>query len=583
MSLDACFLTFLTKELGETLSGLRVEKIFMPSRDETVFLMRGRQKYKLLINASTNSPRMCITDEDYENPAVPPTFCMVLRKHFVGAKLVSVFMPAFERCVMLRFECKNDFFETVYKTIAVELMGRSANLMIIDEGGKIIDAIRRKDLSHTSGRCILPSAIYLPMPKQEGKTDFCDITSADKIFENEELTLENAIMSNVSGISPIVARELAYVTTGKSEMRIRQLGTGDKDRLLLNISNIKDMLKSGSCNPVIVKRKDTGKFVDFCFMPITQYGDFCDVIPVNTPSAAVERFFSAGAKKARFEQKTKDLSQLITRTSARISRTLAVREKELKDAQKADTFRVYGELINANLYQMTSGKTSLVCQNYYDSCKEIKIPLRADRTPSQNAQLYFKKYNKARASAKILTELIAKDKQELLYLDSVFMALCECESLADADDIRQELINGGYLKRRSKIKKAEKASTPRQFTKDGFCVLVGKNNMQNDLLTVKISRKNDIWLHTKSHHSSHVLIQSGGRQVPDSVIEFAARLCAYYSRAKNDLKVEVDYCPVQNVKKPQGARCGMVVYDGYSTVVVNPFTEEEIDGVKNSD
>ncbi len=576
MSLDACYLTYLTAELNDGLKDSRVEKVFMPSRDEVIFVMRGRAKYRLLINASTNAPRVCLTDDEPENPKVPPTFCMVMRKHFNGAKLMRVYMPDFERIVKFEFECKNDFFETVYKTVVVELMGRSANMIVVDDNNKIIDAIRRVDLSGSSGRCILPQATYTPPPKQTDKTDIISAESVEGIYKNPEITFESAIMNTFCGISPVVARELAYRACGKSEMRVRQLGTGDGQRLLALIDNIKNDIKNGSCVPTVVKQKDNGKLVDFSFLNITQYGDFCECIGFDSVSKAVDTFYSASGKKTRLEQKTKDLSQFITRLMARISKTMAVRKKELEASKNAEKYRVYGELINANLFKMQSGMTKLVTENYYDNCNEITIPLRADKSPSANAQVYFKKYTKAKNSAAILTGLIEKDQKELDYLESVFYALCDCETVADANGIRNELINGGFLRTGKRIKNSEAPTMPREFEKDGFKILVGKNNIQNDLITVKLSRKNDIWLHTKNIHSSHVLICCGSSDVPDSVIEYAARLCAYYSKAKNDLKVEVDYCPVQNVKKPVGARPGMVVYNGYNTVVVKPMESENL-------
>ena len=576
MSLDACYLTYLTAELDDKLKGSRVEKVFMPSRDEVVFVMRGMQKHRLLINASTNAPRVCITTDDPENPKVPPTFCMVMRKHFNGAKLLRAYMPEFERVIRFEFECKNDFFETVYKTVVVELMGRSANMIVVDQNDKIIDAIRRIDLSANSGRCILPQALYIPPQKQTDKTDIILADSVEDIYKNPEITFESAIMNSFCGISPIIARELAYKASGKSEMRVRQLGTGDGERLYALINDIKENIKNKTCAPTLIKQKDNGKFVDFCFMPVTQYGDFCECVSFGSPSEAVDTFYSASGKKTRLEQKTKDLSQFITRLMARISKTMSVRKKELEASKNAEKYRVYGELINANLYKMQSGMTKLVTENYYDDCKEITIPLRADRSPSANAQIYFKKYTKAKNSAAILTELIAKDQKELDYLESVFYALCDCESVADANGIRNELVNGGFLRTGKRIKNSEAPTMPREFEKDGFKILVGKNNIQNDLITVKLSRKNDIWLHTKNIHSSHVLICCGSNEAPNSVIEYAARLCAYYSKAKNDLKVEVDYCPVQNVKKPVGARPGMVVYNGYNTVVVKPMESENL-------
>lgn len=575
MSLDACFLKFLTKQLNSELSGDRVEKIYMPSRDESVFVLRGDKKRKLLINASTNAPRISLTESDPENPAVPPTFCMVLRKHFLSSRLKRVYMPDFERCVVLEFECRNDFFEPVDKNIIVELMGRSSNMILTYADGRIIDAIRRVDIS-SSGRSILPNMQYTKAPAQEGKLPFDSENCLENVFSNPDITLESALMSNISGISPILSRELAYRAAGRSDMRIKQLGKSDYDRLCGLCSSIRTDMENGICSPTVVKRADSGKLVDFCFMPVTQYGDFCQTLTFDTPAAAVEYFYSDTAKKARLDQKTRDLSAFIVRTSSRISKTMEVRKKELEDSLRADWYRLCGELINANLYRMEKGMTRLVAQNYYDGMNELTVPLKSELTPAANAAAYFKKYTKAKNSAKILAELIEKDKAELSYLDSVFMALCDCETSAEAAEIRAELESGGYLKKRSKKKSSEKPTLPRRFEKDGFIVLVGRNNVQNDAVTVKLSRKNDVWLHTKGVHSSHVLISCGGGNPPDSVIEYAARLCAFYSKAKNDLKVEVDYCPVQNVKKPVGAKPGMVVYDNYSTVVVNPLKEEEL-------
>lgn len=573
MSLDALFLTFLTRELNEKLVGSRVDKIFMPSRDESVFVMRGRERHKLLINVSTNSPRLSLTDSDPENPKIPPAFCMLLRKHFSGGRVERVYMPDFERCIRFDFECKNDFFEPVQKSMVLELTGRSANMILLDSDDRIIDAMRKLDLSSGSGRCILPTARYTPPPAQAGKTPILDITDVSVFFENPELTLERAIMNGACGMSPLVAREIAYRAALGSEKRVKTLGKSDMDRLRIEIEKIKDMCRTGECKTVIIKDRE-GKPIDFCFMPVSQYGDYGTCTECVSPSAAIEMFFGEGTRKARLEQKTGDLSKLILRTSARITKRVALREKELENAGRADHYRICGELINANLYRMKNGQTALVTENYFDGCREIKIPLSPALSPVQNAQQYFKKYTKARNSADILRDLIAKDREELSYLDSVFLAVCDCENATEAEEIRRELVSGGYIRRRA-AKYAEKESRPREFEKDGFTIYVGKNNTQNDYVTVKLSRKNDIWLHTKNVHSSHVLISCKGKTPPDSVIEYAAGLCAYYSKAREDTKVEVDYCPVQNVKKPVGARPGMAVYDVYNTVVVQPLKEEK--------
>ncbi len=570
MSLDACFLTFLTEQLNSRLCGMRVEKIFMPSRDESVFVLRGREKLRLLISASTNSPRISLTTAETENPASPPTFCMVLRKHFLGGRITRVYMPEFERYTVIEFECKNDFFEPVKKNIVCELMGRSSNMILTDGDGRIIDAIRRCDLS--GGRSILPSARFEPVQKQEGKIAFTRLSDIRILVSNPEQTLDRAIMEKVSGISPVNAREIAYLCTGACDTRCKELSAEEQKKLEDTVIRIQSDIKSGRCVPTVVLKAENKEPVDFSFMPITQYGSYCITETFNTPSDAVERFFSESSRKMRFEQKTRDLSQLISRLSSRIARTMAVRLKELDDSAKAQQYRLYGELINANLYRLEKGMTKFEAQNYYDDCKAVTVPLNPKLSPGRNAQAYFKKYTKAKNSAAILEQLINKDRQELSYLESVSLALSECDSISEAQEIRSELIRGGYIRRsKSALRAPAKAGEPKKLEYGGFTILVGKNNTQNDIVTVKLSRKDDIWLHTKSVHSSHVLICSKGRTPPDDVIEYAASVCAYYSKARNDKKVEVDYCPVQNVKKPAGAKPGMVVYDNYRSVTVQPL------------
>lgn len=570
MSLDACFLTFLTGQLNSRISGMRVEKIFMPSRDESVFVLRGKEKLRLLINASTNSGRISLTESETENPAVPPTFCMVLRKHFLGGRIIRAYMPEFERYMVIEFECKNDFFEPVKKSIVCELTGRSSNMILTDGDGRIIDAVRRCDLS--GGRSILPSAKYEPMPKQEGKTDFISLVNISALLSNPEQSLDRAIMERVSGISPVNAREIAYICTGACDTRCGQLSADEQKKLEDTVLRIQDDIKTGRCAPTVVLKAENGRPVDFSFMPITQYGGYCVTETFDTPSQAVERFFFESSRKMRFEQKTRDLSQVITRLSSRVMRTMTVRRKELEDSKKAQQYRLYGELINANLYRLEKGMTKFEAENYYDGLSTVTVPLSPKLSPAENARAYFKKYTKAKNSAQILEKLIADDSRELSYLESVSLALSECDSIAEAQEIRSELIRQGYIRSRKASGRApEKPGQPKTFEYGGYTILVGKNNTQNDIVTVKLSRKDDIWLHTKSVHSSHVLICARGSTPPDDVIEYAASLCAYYSRARNDKKVEVDYCPVQNVKKPAGAKPGMVVYDNYRSVTVQPL------------
>ena len=578
MALDACFLTYLTREINDTVTDARIEKVYQPGRDEIVLNLRAPDlRIKLLFCCTPNCARITLTNREAENPAQPPLFCMVLRKHLVGAKILRVFMPQFERAVFIELLGKNDFFEPVKKYLVFELLGRSSNLVLMDGEHKIIECIRHVDI--TAGRQMLPGLKYEPVVPQD-KKPFAEAELADlEPLTATDKPLWNAIMDQYSGISPIVARELAFRSAGRIDAPADGLTPNQRAALVGALVEAVRNLENNTPVPTAVREQKTGKWLDFSFMPVGQYGPSAEELSYPSPVALIEDYFEKSAEDVRLKQKTRDVEQLLTRTSARIERTMRVREKELEDGKKADHYRICGELLQANLHKAQTGMTSVTVENYYDNCAPFTIPLRPDRSPQQNAQLYFKKYNKAKTSARVVAELIAKDKEDLSYLDSVFMALCDCESSADVDMIREELIRTGFSKNRRKNNgRASAPSKPRKFlSSSGLTILVGRNNVQNDQLTVKLSRKDDLWLHTKSIHSSHVLIQSGGKEIDDDAILEAASICAYFSKGKNAPKVEVDYCPVSHVKKPAGARPGMVVYENYWSVLVEPkLPSEEI-------
>lgn len=572
MALDACYLTFLTNELNSKLTECRVDKVFQPSRDEIVLNLRGMGRYKLVISCSPHSPRITINSAELDNPPVPPMFCMVLRKHLTGARVERIYMPCLERAVFLDFEAKNEFFEPVKRTLVAELTGRSANIILLDENQKILDAVKKMDLSDSKTRQIIPSVKYTPLVSPEGKKP---ITNADKndveqiAFAQGELF--RLIMDRFHGISPIVARELVLDLDSKPHaQRLSILW----DRVL----SLQQRIENCDPAPTLIQQLSDGRLIDFSFMPIYQYGPSCKQVKFDTAAKLIDAFYTESASKQRLMQKSKDLSQLINRLSARTLRTMNVRKRELEMSGDAEKYRIYGEIINANLYRMKIGMPKLEAENFYDNCKPITIPLRVDKSPTANAQIYFKKYTKAKNSVNILKQLIEKDSAELKYLESVGYALENCSNLAQVDDIRAELVTQKYISGSKREQKQKISSKPRKFiSPSGFEILIGRNNLQNDLVTIKLSRKNDIWLHTKNVHSCHTLIVSAGKAVDDDTILYAASLCAYYSKAKNDLKVEVDYCPCSNVKKPNGAKPGMVIYNNYKTVVVKPHKPDEND------
>ncbi len=575
MALDACYLTYLTREIHERIADSRVEKIYQPGKDEIILNLRAPNlRTKLLFCCTPNCARITLTEQEAENPAQPPLFCMVLRKHLTGARLERVFMPEFERAIFVEFTGKNDFFEPVKKYLILEILGRTANLVLMDESHKIIDCIRHVDI--TAGRQMLPGLKYEPVTPQD-KKPFSLVSGEDlAALTQSDLPLWKAVIDHYSGISPVVAREIAYQSTGRIDAPANGLTPNQKTALAGLLDTMGQDLAENRCTPTAVREKESGKWLDFSFFTIGQYGATAEQVSYPSPVALIEDYYEKSAENVRLKQKTRDVEQLLSRTSARIERTMRVRQKELEEGKKADHYRICGELLQSNLHRAQTGMTQVTVENYYDNCAPFTIPLRPDKSPQQNAQLYFKKYNKAKTSARVVADLIRQDQEDLSYLDSVFLALCDCETSADVDQIREELIRTGFSKNRRKNNSRSSApSKPRKFiSSTGFTILVGRNNVQNDQLTVKLSRKDDLWLHTKNIHSSHVLVVSGGKEIDDQTILEAAAICAYYSKGKNAPKVEVDYCPVSHVKKPNGARPGMVVYENYYSVLVEPKLPE---------
>ena len=578
MALDACFLSFLTREINSRAAGARVEKIYQPGKDEVLLTLRAPGfKSRLLFCCTPNCARITLTEKDAENPAQPPLFCMVLRKHLAGARLERVFMPAFERAVFVEFTGKNDFFEPVRKFLVLEILGRTSNLLLLDEQQKIIEAIRHVDLTVTTGRQMLPGLRYEPVVPQD-KKPFCAACEKDlAALTGNDKPLWKSILDTYSGISPIVARELAFQAAGRIDAPAQGLTPNQRQALGAALAEAARRIAENNCTPTAVREKETGRWIDFSFLPLAQYGPSAESICYPSPICLVEDYYEKSAESIRLKQKTRDVEQLLQRASARIERTMHVREKELEEGKKADFYRICGELLQGNLQKAKTGMKEITVENYYENCAPFTIPLRPDKTPQQNAQLFFKKYNKAKTSARVVADLIRRDRADLDYLESVFLALCECESAADVDQIREELVRTGFCKKNVRPgNRAASSSKPRKWVSGtGFTILAGRNTVQKDLLTVKLSRKDDLWLHTKNIPSAHVLIVSGGKEIDDQTILEAAAICAYYSRAREAPKVEVDYCPVSHVKKPNGARPGMVVYEGYYSVTVSPALPAE--------
>lgn len=549
MPFDGIFMMNICRELNSAV-GARIEKIHQPSKDEFVILLGGKNiNKKLYISAGGVAPRIHFTALSFENPLNPPMFCMLMRKYFTGAKLLSVSQYGLDRILTLKFSAYNEMGDSIELELIVEIMGRQSNI-IMTCSGKIIDAIKRSDIE-SSKRLILPGAAY-EYPESQGKIDLRGNFDIFQII-TKSAAEKGSFASVLEGVSPLISREIEFFQ-GNNE-----------------IESIIGTVKGGISNgkPYMLVRD--GIAVDYTYIPIMQYGDtVCQ--EYESFSAMLDAFYEKRQKQNEIHRRTHDISKLVDTLIERTSRRLEKQRGDLARSENPDELRIFGELIKANIHLIERGASIAELPNYYDSeCKSVRIKLNPEYTPAQNAQKYFKDYKKAITAGEMLKKLIKAGENELEYLFSVKEELKRAESEKELAEIRYELETAGYIRIYSKLKKQPKALPPLMFkSDDGFIVRVGRNNRQNDELTTKLANKTDIWLHTKSVHGTHVIISTDGKIVPDSTILQAAMLAAYYSDARQSSSVAVDYCIVKNVRKPSGAKPGMVIYDNYNTVYVTP-------------
>lgn len=574
MALDGAFLSMVKKEL-ELLVGGRVDKISQPSREEIVIALRTRGgNEKLLFSASAGSARVHITKKSIENPKVPPMFCMLMRKHLGNGRLLGIRQDGLERILYFDFEAMNELGDMVTVTLAAEIMGRCSNIVMINAEGKIIDSIKRVDPEMSRERPVLPGMTYSYPPRGE-RLDFRTCTAEDIETSLEAMPDGDAAKSLVKifeGISPIVAREWVYYAAKGNDAAKSDIRGETLERLAFAVEQTARECREGKCVFTVLKDADGG-LKDFSFMPILQYGGLMTTKEMSSACELLDFFYAERDSVSRMKQRSQDLYKLLQNVSERTARRLANQREELKVSAERDKLKLMGDLISANLYRVEKGMSSVAVENFYeDGCPEIKIKLDPMLTPSKNMQKYYSEYRKADTAEKILTEQIAKGEEELAYIDSVFDALTRTQSEDEVNELRQELSEQGYI-RSSKLKgKPPKSRPPLEFTSpDGFTVLVGRNNKQNDQLTTKTADKTDIWLHTKDITGSHVIIRAEGKEVPDSTVMWAARVAAFHSRAKSSSQVPVDYVPVRFVKKPSGAKPGMVIFTNNRTLYVTPL------------
>lgn len=548
MPLDGITLRVVTDELS-FLKGASVQKVHQPERDEILLLLHTQSgNKKLLISASPNSPRLHITEGEYKNPDNPPMFCMLLRKHFTGGRIISITQLSLDRVVDISFECHNELGDTVQKHIIIEIMGRNSNLIITDENYKMYDCLRKNDLSADTDRMMMPGFNY-KFPECGDKIDILK-ASEDEIINMSRGKEGKELLNLFLGFSPLAGREADF--------------SGNVTQYVLKI---KEKLERREFSPILIVGEE--KPVDFWCFDVAEYEGGLEIKRYATVGEAMEAYYYEKSKAEHMKQKNASLTKLVSNLLGRAERKLKLQHKELSEAGKKEEFKVMGDLITANLYKIKEGEKIAEVSDWSTGEEKIlHIPLDDSISPSDNAQRYYRKYAKAKNAEIVINEQIKLTGEEIEYLTSVLQAVSDAENMEDIAQIKEELSEGGYIKSEGGKKKKEASSKPLCFEYEGFTIYVGKNNKQNDLLTLKTARANDIWLHVKNNAGSHVIIETKGREATPSVIEYAAKLAALHSKAKGAPKTEIDYTFVKFVKKPQGAKPGMVIYTDYKTCII---------------
>lgn len=560
MALDAILLSGIIAELEPKLTGARIDKVQQPERDKIVLSVRGgSENMRILIDAGAGSGRLQQTKMSFDNPQEPPMFCMLLRKYLTGGRIERIEQPDWERLAMVYITSRNELGDSVELRLAVELMGRSSNLVLIGADGRIIDCLRRMDYGGDAERRLLPGMIYRLPPKQKKPLIF-DLTReeiAQSIASGGEKSADKCIKDAFSGLSPLVCRELAC-------------RSGDDAAFLPEVIDaFLESVRAGELTPTLLT--ENGKPKEYSFMQLKQYAGVYESRSLSSFSELLDAYYSRRDILERRRRRSKELSHGVKTARDRLARKLALQKQELEKSSERDEIRRDAELLTANLYRVKKGEDKVTVEDYYEpDCPLRTIKLDILKTPQGNAAAMFKEYNKLKTAEQHLTALIADGEKQLEYLNSVLDEIERAETEDDLAEIKAELVQTGYVKKQRAAKERKhKKQGPRRFvSSDGFEILVGRSNAQNDELTTKTARRTDIWLHTKTVHGSHVIIACEGLTPPARTIEEAAMLAVYYSQAREGGKTDVDFTMVRNVRKPSGAMPGKVIYTDYTTISV---------------
>ncbi len=578
MPFDGIFTKNIAQELDAILAGGRIGKIHQIDRNAIVLQVRAKgENYKLLLSSNAASARIHLTEKQYENPETPPVFCMLLRKHLAGGIIKGLYTNGFERIITLEVESTDELGDRSVKKLVIEIMGRHSNIILLNKDDKIIDAIKHVDIEVNRVRELLPARTYVLPPSQD-KLDPTSAESLEMLLREAPSCgrkVESFLLDRLKGFSPVLCREVCFRAGIEETLPACDLGSQELTRLIKVLKDLMEALKNKGPHPILVFESNSTKAIDFHCVNLTQY-------PANKSfdliSTAADTFFNLKNSREFNNQKANDLQKVVAKHLERCEKRLAINLQTYEESKCYDDLKLFGELITANIYALSKGMDKAKVVNYYSETGEsIEIPLSKDKNPQENAQLYFKKYNKARTAYQYAQKEIDLLKHEIAYLESVLFAIENTEGSDQLAEIRMELYEQGYTKSAGgKGKKVQpvQALPLKVISRDGFEILIGRNNKQNDRLTLKTARHEDIWFHIKNFSGSHVVIRTEGKTVPDSTLVEAAQYAAWFSKARSAPKVEVDYTTIKNVKKPSGSKPGMVIYVNYNTVLVTPKAPE---------
>ena len=580
MAFDGIVIANLVKDLNDKIVSGRISKIAQPEKDELLLTIKGnRENLRLLISANASLPLLYFTETNKPSPLTAPNFCMLLRKHIANGRIVSVSQPGLERIVRIEIEHLDEMGDLKRKFLIVELMGKHSNIIFCDDENKILDSIKHISAQVSSVREVLPGREYF-IPHAGEKKDPLTITEEEfkELIGKTPQNLSKALYTDLTGLSPTVSAELCHLASLDGDISAKDFSDSELTHLYHAFTWIMDDVRQGNFTPNIIYQKE--KPVEFASIPLSMFsgGDYRSV-SFPSISALLERYYAERNTVSRIHQKSTDLRKILTNSLERSYKKRDLQQKQIKDTEKREKFRIYGELLNTYGYGIQEGEKSFRCLNYYDNT-EITIPLDPTLSAQENAVRYFDKYNKQKRTFEATSRQLEQTEAEIEHLESISTFLDIARKEEDLAQIKEELTEYGYIKRHFSGGKKQKKAVSRPFhylSSDGFHIYVGKNNYQNEELTFKLASGNDWWFHAKGIPGSHVIVKTEGKELPDRVFEEAGALAAYYSRGRGQDKVEIDYIQKKNLKKVPGAAPGFVVYHtNYSLVAAPEIPVKEI-------